>query len=161
MTHPVDDLMDEARAAIGRMKDAAHEARRLHARAELMRHMRGTAAKLGALPLDDAVRKVAQEWMEAWALTPEAYPDLSAPIARFVHAFCADARGSDEAARAEVRGAISALEAAFAQAGLSLADEMASRSECAHAWWGLVVPRPGGAPFWSQGAPARCGAEPA
>ena len=94
MTHPVDEMMDEARAAIARMKAAAVEARRLHARAELMRHMRGTAAKLHELSLEESVRKVAGEWMQAWSLTPDAYPDLALPVGRFVRAFCVDARSS-------------------------------------------------------------------
>ncbi len=159
MTHPVDEMLDEARGAIQRMKQAALEARRMHARAELMRHMRATAAKLAGLPMEDAARKVAGEWMQAWNLTPDAYPGLAAPVTRFIRAFCADARTPGADAQHELRSAIAALDQAFAAAGLSLADEMAARSECAHGWWGLVVPPPGGAPFWSHGALPRCGAE--
>ena len=82
-------------------------------------------------------------------------------MGRFVRAFCVDARGSRVETRDEVRDAIAGLDAAFAAAGLSMADEMATRSECAHVWWGLIVPPPGAAPFWSQGAAAHCGADTA
>lgn len=163
MTHPVDEMLDEARAAIGRMKDAALAARRLHARAELMRHMRATAAKLADRPLDEAARTVAGEWMQAWGLAPDAYGALAADAERFVRAFCLDARGSDQQTQDAVRAAIAGLEAGFAAAGLSLPDEMAFRSECAHGWWRHVVPArgAGGAPFWAEGAAPHCGAEPA
>jgi hypothetical protein len=164
MTHPVDQMLDEARAAIARMQQAALAARALHASAELMRHMRGTAAKLSHLPLEEAIQKVAGEWMQAWSLSQGAYPELAADIFNFARAFCVDSRGSDTTTQAAVRDAIAALEAGFAAIGTSVADEMAFRSECRHGWWRQVVPaRPGTAgpdlPFWAHGALPRCGAE--
>lgn len=160
MTHPVDEMQDQARVAILHMRVAALEARRLHARAELMRHMRGTAARLAGMALDAAAEKVAGEWMQAWGLGAGAYQALSADVGRFARAFCADVRGSDAASQAELRAAIAALDVGFAAHGLSVAEEMASRSECAHGWWGAVVPKAGaGTPFWTHGAPPRCGAE--
>ncbi len=166
MTHPVDELQEAARAAIAHMKDSAIAARNLHARAELMRHMQATAAKLAGLPLEQAARKVAGEWMQAWGLNADGYWRLAADIDRFALAFCADASGA-AATQAAIREALAALEAGFAAMGTSLADEMAFRSECAHGWWRLVVPAraqdaasgPNGAgPFWSLGAPPHCGA---
>jgi hypothetical protein len=49
MLHIVDEMQEEAAQAIAAMHEAALRARRLHARAELMRHMRTTAAKGRAL----------------------------------------------------------------------------------------------------------------
>lgn len=160
MTHPVDEMQDEARAAILHMRAAAIAARTLHARAELMRHMRGTAAKLSTLAPDAAADKVAQEWMQAWGLAQGAYQALQPDVARFAGAFCRDVRGSDPASQAELRAAIAVLDAGFAAHGLSIADEMANRSECAHGWWHQVVPKSvAGRPFWADGAAPRCGAE--
>jgi hypothetical protein len=173
---PMPDLVDElqhaAAQAIAAMRVAALEARRLHANAELMRHMRGTAAKLVARPLDEAAALVAGEWMKAWHLDGDAYAALGPDVARFCLAFCRDARGATPATQADIREAIGALEAALGQHGTSIADQMAWRSECAHGWWELVVPtpddlparsdRPGmprhraGAAFWEIGCAARC-----
>ncbi len=44
MTDVVDELLQEADRAVAAMREAAIRARALHARAELMRHMRTTAA---------------------------------------------------------------------------------------------------------------------
>lgn len=171
MTHPVDSMLAEADAAIERMKAAAIEARRLHARAELARHMRATALKLIALPVEEAAAAVAREWMKAWSLD-DGYEPLRAPVAAFALAFCQDVRGSDTATEAGLSAAFAALEAGFASLGTSLSDEMAFRSECAHGWWSLVVPPPTsvnpgglppapGEPFWTAGPRPHClGAPP-
>jgi hypothetical protein len=172
MSHPVDDLLAEAEAAIERMKAAAIEARHLHARAELARHMRTTAAKLAHLPLARAAEAIAAEWMKAWALDEAAYAALGDRIAAFALAFSQDARGSTAATMAAVSDALAGLEAGFAAAGTSLSDEMAFRSECAHGWWRLVVPQPPEArnperdaripspephqPFWTAGPQPHC-----
>jgi hypothetical protein len=170
MTHPVDRLQAEAQAAIAAMRNAALDARSLHARAELMRHMRLTAAKMTARPADEAAAHVRREWMNAWALDARAYPALSAAIEDFVRAFCVDAHASDAATQSAIDRTLVALEAGFAAAGTSLADQMAFRSECAHGWWDFVVPRPtdpalarpaapqspAGAPFWALGCPPHC-----
>jgi hypothetical protein len=172
MTHPVDAMLAEADAAIDRMKAAALEARHLHARAELARHMRATAAKMAALPVNDAAAAIAREWMAAWALNEAAYGALAAQVAAFTLAFCLDARGTTPQTRAEIVRATAALEAAFIGAGASLSDEMAYRSECAHGWWAAVRPIPEplrdparasriptaaeGQPFWTAGPQAHC-----
>ena len=76
MPHIVDDLLNEAEAAIDQMRESALRARMLHARAELLRHMRGTAARHAGRP--DAAAKIADEWMRAWGVGADAYPDLAA-----------------------------------------------------------------------------------
>jgi hypothetical protein len=114
MSHPVDELQQDARAAIDHMQEAARAARRIHALAELARHMRSTAAKLADLPAEAAARKVAGEWMQAWGLPADGYPDLQGAIDRFALAFCWDARGSDAVTQDAIRRALPALEASFA-----------------------------------------------
>jgi len=170
MPHFVDELQDEARRAIAGMREAAINARRVHARAELMRHMRLTAAKVRAEPREEAVTRVVAEWSAAWRLDAMAWPDLAAEMRAFTHAFCEDAEQGDGASQARLRTAAASLEAAFDASGRNLSDEMALRSECAHAWWFLVSPRPadldgaqptpaGGPasrPFWELGCPAHC-----
>ncbi|WP_439499376.1 hypothetical protein [Bosea sp. (in: a-proteobacteria)] len=172
MTHPVDEMLAEAQAAIRRMKEAAIAARHLHARAELMRHMRTTAGRVAARPLDEAAALVAREWMNAWSLDAGAYPELARDVAAFTAAFCADARGSTPETQAAIRLALDGLEAGFLRVGTSLSDQMAFRSECAHGWWQSIVPLPvdlqdadrrdvprlgEGEPFWSAGAQPHCG----
>lgn len=159
----------EAEAAIARMREACAEARRLHARAELLRHMRGTAARFAHLSPREAAVTVSREWMAAWGIEPARLPALAASFAGLSEAFCRDARQRDEAGLA---AALAAFDASVAALGTSLADEMAHRSECAHGWWELVSPTPAdlpgrrardlpaperGEPFWSAGAKARCG----
>jgi hypothetical protein len=171
LTHPVDAALDEAREAISRMIEAARAARHLHARAELMRHMRTTAAKVAALPLDEAVAAVSGEWMKAWGLGGEAYSGIRPHVVAFTESFCRDARGSDAATRGTMGEAVAALEAAFVAHATTLSDEMAHRSECAHRWWTLVSPPPAdlprrasvpphdpARPFWEAGAAPHCGA---
>lgn len=172
MTHPVDECLAEADAAVARMKEAAIAARHLHARAELMRHMRTTARKVVSHPLDEAAALVSHEWMKAWSLDAGAYPELAHDVTAFTAAFCADARGSTAQTQATIRDAVVALEAGFRQTGTSLSDQMAFRSECAHGWWQSIVPVPvelqaterrsipraeEHTPFWSAGAQPHCG----
>ena len=158
--HPVDELLAEADSAIEDMRAASRKAARLHARAELMRHMRTTAAKVKDHPRDEAVAFVVQEWMAAWGLKDRAYPSLELEMRRFTMAFCADN---------QITAAIQALEAAFTAAGLDLADQMMWRSACAHRWWLLVNPAPeslitpASVPvldvtreFWQTGCAAKC-----
>jgi hypothetical protein len=172
MTHPVDEMQAEAQAAIMRMKEAAIAARHLHARAELARHMRTTAGKVVSRPLDEAAALVAREWMKAWSLDADAYPELAQDVAAFTAAFCADARGSTPGTQTAIRSAVDGLEAGFLRIGTSLSDQMAFRSECAHGWWRSIVPLPAdlqdadrrdvpvvaeGEPFWNAGAQSHCG----
>ncbi len=159
MSHPVDAQMERAEAAIFAMQEAALEARRIHARAELLRHMRTTARKMTGRPVDEAAQLVCGEWMKAWSLDAGAYPALAADIRRFAAAFCADAAASTPATCAEIEASLAALELGFGNIGTTLSDQMALRSECAHGWWSAVVPKPGGtdaAPFWERGCPPHC-----
>jgi hypothetical protein len=170
--HPVDVMLAEADAAVERMKAAALEARRLQARAELARHMRTTARKMAAAPMEEAAAAISGEWMKAWSLDVGAYPAIAGQVAAFTQAFCRDARGSTTATQAAVRTAIADLEAGFSAIGTTLGDEMAFRSECAHGWWSRVVPLPEEMrrtpragripapgehePFWSAGPQPHC-----
>jgi hypothetical protein len=169
MTDVVDDLLAEAAAAIADMREAALRARTLHARAELLRHMRGTAARMRDRPLDEAATRVAGEWMQAWQLDAAAYAAVSAPVARFTRAFCENARAANAATQHEILAAMHTLDAALATQGTSIADQMAWRSECAYGWWDLVAPTPTdlparasvprhvpGTPFWETGCAERC-----
>lgn len=173
MPHFVEDLQEDARAAIDAMRAAALHARSTHARAELMRHMLSTAEKVKHLHRDEAVSQVVGEWMAAWHLPADAYPELASEMRAFTVAFCAYAENRSDAADADLRAASAALDEALAAAGTSIADQMAWRSECAHGWWELVAPtpadlpgraeRPGvpkpapGRPFWDAGAAPHCG----
>jgi len=170
MPHIVDDLLSEAQAAVAHMREAALRARILHARAELLRHMRGTAARHAGRP--DAAAKIADEWMRAWGLGADAYPDLAAPFRDFTEAFCADAAAPDASSSAAIGAALDALESALAGTSTTLADQMAFHSHCAHGWWEMVVPVPShlprderyidipawrrGVPFWDIGCAPRC-----
>jgi hypothetical protein len=169
MAHIVDDMLEEADRAIAAMRDAALNARRLHARAELMRHMRTTARKVSDRPIAEAVRFVAGEWMKAWGIDEAASGSLAASMEDFTEAFCRDAHGSSAATGAAISSALERLERALAQEGTSLADQMAFHSECAHGWWELVVPLPAamerrsavprwqpGLAFWDVGAAEHC-----
>ncbi len=173
MPDVVDSLLDEAEAAIARMRDVAIAARDLHARAELARHMRTTALKMVGQPMEEAIALVSREWMNAWGFDADGYPEIAADMIAFTRAFCTDARGATTNTQADVASAIAALDAAFRRIGTSLADQMAFRSECAHGWWGDIVPIPDefaklrktqppaqkpGEPFWSAKAPPHCGA---
>ena len=169
MPHIVDTMLAEADAAIAAMQQAAIRARALHARAELLRHMRGTAAKMSGRPADEAAALVAGEWMKAWHLDGDAYADIAADVRHFTDAFVRDAQGSTPATQAAIRTTTDALDAALARHGTTLADQMAWRSQCAHGWWSLVAPYPPGyperptvpapapgAPFWQAGCAEQC-----
>ncbi len=170
MPHIVDDLLNEAETAIAQMRESALRARTLHARAELLRHMRGTAARHAGRP--DAAAKIADEWMRAWGVGADAYPDLAAPFRNFTEAFCADAETPSASSSAAIVTALEALDVALAATGTTVADQMAFRSHCAHGWWEMVVPVPSDLPrgeryadiptwrkgvaFWDVACAARC-----
>ena len=170
MPHIVDEMQNEAALAIDAMRKAALHARAVHARAELMRHMRVTAAKVADRPLDAAVGFVAAEWMKAWGLDDDAQRDLALDIRNFTAAFCRDTHAPTAATSAAILSATTRLEAAFSRIGTTLFDQMAFRSECAHGWWEQVVPIPRherkeraevprwkpGQAFWEVGAAAHC-----
>ena len=127
MPHIVDQLQAEAAVAIAAMRDAALTARRMHARAELLRHMQQTAAKLADQPAEQAIERVMREWMQAWHIDTGSYVELIEDARRFAAAFCADARGSTPATQIAIREATEALDAALVRHGTSIADQMAWR----------------------------------
>lgn len=165
MTDVVDELLHEADRAVAAMREAAIKARALHARAELMRHMRTTAAKSKDKPRAEAVRAVVDEWLDAWALTRATWPHVAEMEAVTV-AFHDHVKAPSAATDAALRAAILALDAAFAKAGKPVADQMAWRSMCAHGWWGQIAPPPAGQgrtdrqwparPFWEEGCLPQC-----
>ncbi len=69
------------------MQAAAIEARRLHARAELMRHMLATARKVKDKPRAEAVETVVREWMDAWNLRRDEWPHVAREMQSFTEAF--------------------------------------------------------------------------
>lgn len=172
MAHVVDELEKAAEAAIEAMKDAARSARNAHARSELMRHMLTTALKVKDLPQDEAVEIVVGEWMAAWNLGRTAWPGLARDMKAFTAAFHHYANTPTDAADEDLRRATEALEDAFVNAGTTLSDQMAWRSQCAHGWWQSVVAAPQdllgisrrpdipiakqSEPFWTAGCPAHC-----
>jgi hypothetical protein len=165
VAHFIAELQQEAASAIAEMRAAALRARELHARAELMRHMLSTVAKMKERPHDEAVRFVVDEWLKAWALRRERWPHAAAMEA-LAAAFYDYAAAPGDAADAVLRRAAAELEQRFAAAGLPIADEMAWRSVCAHGWWAAVRPPPPGQgrrdrdwpdrPFWEEGCPPQC-----
>lgn len=136
-SHFCETVQAEAEAAIAAARAAALSAARLHARAELARHMRSTADKVRDRPREEAVAFVVDEWMKAWGLDQTAYPGLTEEMRRFTAAFCADDG---------LKQAMEALDSAFFAAGLDLGDQMAWRSTCAHRWWLMVNPAPAAIP---------------
>ena len=89
-----------AAAAVRAMQATALHARAVHARAELLRHMRGTAAKPGPDKAGIDESTVAQEWMQAWGMAD--WPEVAGEMRGFVAAFCAYAAGPSDAADAAV-----------------------------------------------------------
>jgi hypothetical protein len=172
MRNFIDELQAEAGDAVEAMKTAALRARCVHACAELMRHMLLTARKVRTLPRDTAVATVVREWMTAWHLDDDAYPEVASEMRVFTAAFCAFAEAESDEADLALRQAAGALEDALGRAGTTLADQMAWRSECAHGWWELVAPTPEDLPgrtersaipgvrkgqaFWEAGCASHC-----
>lgn len=172
MPHLVEDLQAEAEAAIAAMQYAARSARYAHARAELIRHMRTTAAKQKAKPRDEAIELVVAEWMEAWYLPRHDWPQLAEVMEKFTATFYDYVNAPSDAADAAVRAATAELDAALAAEGTSISDQMAFRSMCAHGWWEAVLPTPAdlpgrkdrptvpplqdGRPFWDAGCADQC-----
>lgn len=172
MPHFVDALQQEATEAIARMREAATEARRLHAHAELMRHMLTTARKVKDRPRAVAVETVVGEWMDAWNLARSDWPHIAREMRVFTEAFHDYANDPSDANDARVAAGAQALDAALAREGTSIAEQMAFRSQCAHGWWELVAPIPSdlpgrkerpsiprpevGRPFWEAGCADFC-----
>jgi hypothetical protein len=163
--HLVEEEQGRAAAAIVAMRAAAETARETHARAELIRHMRMTAAKNKDRPRAEAVRAVVDEWLFAWALERATWPHV-AEMDALTHAFLDYVAAPSDATDRTVRAACDAITRAFAAAGKPLADQMAWRSMCAHGWWAQVRPAPAGQgrkdrtwparPFWEEGCLPEC-----
>jgi hypothetical protein len=164
MAHFVEELRVQAEGAIAAMREAALRAREVHASAELMRHMLTTAARMKHLPRADSVRRIVDEWLAAWALDRGwAHVAAMEALAQAFHDYALAPTDANDRA---VRGAAAALDAAFAAAGLPVADQMAWRSACAHGWWAQIRPAPQGQgrtdrewrrePFWAEGCPPHC-----
>lgn len=166
----VDELQAEAHAAMATMREAALVARRAHARAELVRHMRTTARKVRDHPREAAVAQVVREWMQAWGVADGALAGCEPEMRAFTAAFCAETDRPGESSDHLLRRTTAALEGALLKHGTTLADLMAWRSECAHGWWELVDPTPAGRgtpgrrlpkpnacePFWTAGCAEHC-----
>ena len=142
MQHFVDELKSQAEAAIASMQNSALEARRIHARAELMRHMLLTAKKVKTKPKPEAVQIVVTEWMNAWHLTRADWPQLAQEMEAFTAAFYDYANSPSESSDQLLRVACSNLDEALVKEGTSISDQMAWRSQCAHGWWDIVSPTP-------------------
>lgn len=162
----LEELQGAAEQAIDTMREAALEARRVHARAELMRHMLTTAEKVKDRPKAAAIDTVVGEWMQAWHLDREAWPDVAHEMEAMTAAFHDYVRAPSPAADRRIRETHAALKRIIDTLDVTLEDHMAWRSRCAHGWWGHVRPapealrRPGEpapeAPFWTLGCPADC-----
>jgi ATP-dependent exoDNAse (exonuclease V) beta subunit len=146
MSHFIEALRLDAEAAVARMQDTAREARRLHARAELMRHMVTTAHKVKDQPRQQAVATVVREWMDAWQLERSDYLDIALEMQTFTEAFYDYANDQSDANDLRIRDCCAALDNAFAGHNTSIADQMAFRSQCAHGWWEWVEPVPADLP---------------
>lgn len=165
MTDLTGELRREAEGAIAAMRDAALKARVAHARAELMRHMITTAAKVKDKPAREAIAFVLKEWLGAWKQDPATCPQR-AEMEDLAQACQAMVRSPGDHADTAVRHAFARLEDAYARAGTTLADQMAWRSGCAHGWWADIRPAPkdrgysalaqGPGPFWDKGCAPHC-----
>ncbi len=172
MSFFVDELQAQADEAIAEMRRAALQARHIHARAELMRHMLTTARKMMHKPRAEAIDAVVQEWLSAWNLDRQAWPHIASEIETLTGAFHDFAHSATAAHDVALRRCATTLDAALAREGTTLSDQMAWRSQCAHGWWELVSPTPDdlagakarpsipdpvkGTPFWATGCAAFC-----
>lgn len=165
MTEFETELRRQADAAIAAARAATLEARRIHARAELMRHMILTTRKSMQRPRGESVALVVDEWLDAWRITRgnTAYVAQMEALAGACHDTL---RAPGAATDAAVRAAFDALDAACARIGTTIADEMAWRSGCSHGWWGEVRPAPAGGDYrdlarrdralWERGCAPEC-----
>ena len=142
MSHFVEELQQQAAEAMAAMREAALTARHIHARAELMRHMRTTAAKSKDRPKAEAVDAVLTEWLEAWHVPRHDWPHIADEMQKFTATFYDYANDPSDANDRRMRVATEALDQALAAEGTTISDQMAFRSMCAHGWWEAVVPTP-------------------
>ncbi|MCB1339558.1 MAG: hypothetical protein KDK24_00500 [Pseudooceanicola sp.] len=166
MTHMLAELTDRAEASIAAMKAAAERARLDHAAAELTRHMLLTTARFAERGRDGAIDAVVADWLGAWHLRRDEWPEIAAEMETLTGAFYDYITEPGDATDRAVRTAWDALKAAHDTPARTLEDQMAWRSMCAHGWWGEVNPAPDGyrdhdatrprEPFWTKGCPPEC-----
>ena len=159
------ELKHAADVDIAAARDAALRARAMHSRAELMRHMMLTTARSTHRTRDESIALVVDEWLDAWQRGRGNYPYVAQMEA--LSGACYDAIKSPSAATDNaVRDAFAAMERACVSHGSTLADEMAWRSGCSHAWWGDFRPAPNlpeyrdrarrSETLWERGCPKEC-----
>ena len=164
MTDFTAELKHAADAEMASAREATMRARTLHARAELMRHMMLTTAKSADRARAESIKRVVDEWLDAWQRTRQNYPHVA--MMEGLAGACYDAlRAPSNKTDRALREAFAALEHACVEHGTTLADEMAWRSGCSHGWWSDVRPAPDG-PYnersrrseslWERGCPTHC-----
>ena len=166
MSHMLEDFSARAARSITAMQAAAETARREHAAAELTRHMLLTTRKFAHLGKAGAVEAVVSDWLGAWHLTRDDWPQIAAEMEALTGAFFDYCETPSDETDEAVRRAWQSLKAAHDTPERSLEDQMAWRSVCAHGWWGEVSPPPPGyrdhdadrarEPFWTRGCPPEC-----
>lgn len=165
MTDFTSELRQAAEHDIGAAHHAALRARAMHSRAELMRHMMLTTAKSTDRSREESIALVTDEWLDAWRRDRANYPYVA--LMEALSGACYDAlKAPTPQTDGAVREAFAALERACAAHGTTLADEMAWRSGCSHAWWGDVRPAPNlpeyrdrarrSESLWERGCPPEC-----
>ena len=141
MTDFTTELKLAANAEVAAAREAALRARTTHSRAELMRHMMLTTAKSTDRPREQSIALVVDEWLDAWQRSRSNYAYVQQMEA--LSGACYDVlRSPDTATDEAVRASFAELERACVANGTTLADEMAWRSGCSHAWWGDIRPSP-------------------
>ena len=159
------ELKLAADADMAAARGAALRARTTHARAELMRHMMLTTAKSTDRTREQSIALVVDEWLDAWQRNRTNYPYV--PQMEVLSGACYDVlRLPNPATDEAVRAAFAALERACVANETTLADEMAWRSGCSHAWWSDVRPSPlrpeysernqRSEALWERGCPPQC-----
>jgi hypothetical protein len=166
MTHMLQDFNAISDRSFEEMKTAAERARRHHAAAELTRHMLLTMRKFSNDGREKAVQAVVTEWMGAWHLKRNDWPEIAAEMEALTGAFYDYCTAPSDETDRGVREAWQNLKRVHDTADRTLEDQMAWRSVCAHGWWGEVKPAPDGyrdhdaerptAPFWTKGCPPEC-----
>lgn len=166
MTHMLAEFNAQADRSIEAMKSAAQQARRDHAAAELTRHMLLTTARFADLGRAGAIEAVVADWLGAWHLKRDEWPEIAAEMEALTGAFFDYIATPDDTNDKAVRDAWAALKAAHDTPERTLEDQMAWRSMCAHGWWGEVNPAPAGyrdhdttrptEPFWTKSCPPQC-----
>lgn len=166
MTHMLEELSETAERAIEKMKAAARQARLDHAAAELTRHMLLTTRKFLDRSRESAIEEVVAEWMGAWHLQQDDWPEIAAEMKVLTGAFYDYCAAPSDKTDDVVRDAWARLKAVHDSPERTLEDQMAWRSVCAHGWWSDVSPAPGGyrdhdaarttEPFWAKGCPPEC-----